>query len=122
MWGTEGDCIIEIRSFVKWIAESSWLADRRLRVLLAAGPGRRRPRHRPGRGPLVGHGSPRRRVQAFAILGYSGRAAAAVAAGPERCPRPGCAAARAKTDRGGRRIFTDALRVGRVHFDRRSTK
>jgi hypothetical protein len=32
MWGSEGDRIIQKPSFVKWIAESSWLADRRLRV------------------------------------------------------------------------------------------
>ena len=54
MWGSEGDCIIEKRSFVKWIAESSRLADRRLRVRLAAGAHRRRPGGRPRRrAPMV---------------------------------------------------------------------
>ena len=96
MWGSEGDCIIEKRSFVKWIAESSWLADRRLRLLLPPDRDRRRPRGRPRRRPPARHGSARRSRASTCDSGIlCAELPPRLAAGPERRPGPrrrGCTA------------------------------
>src|SRR5262245_8086224 len=112
MWGTEGDCIIEKRTFVKWIAESCWLADCRLRVLPAARPYCGRPGRRPGRRAPHGHGSARRGAQALAIPGHFGRAAPPVPACPERREGACRTASWPEADRWGGRIPADAPRTG----------
>src|SRR5450432_3978868 len=112
MWGSEGDRMLEIGSFVKCVAERNPFGDREFRVPLAArihcggsGAGT-------GCSPPPGYGSGHRGAQTRAFPGSSRASATRVAAGTERHPGVPGAAPGAEVGRWRCGISSDATHFG----------